>query len=260
MSDEPLLLKKLFALTASELEGRAVAVRPDLNRIKEYTWSRIKRMSSFWQSNKPSQSQIPLDLYVTDFVAGLAGVGTSWAYLLVGYPDHMECWIGARSTGLGPGGLRECLRGAFPDVRCSDGESPNFQSISALPFGAAFSGTPTLKRDQQSRESRADQIEKVCRTLYGSPWAYLVMAESQATSETLQTINRTTAEIRNTHATYLLKQNSVDENNKTAQRYVELLERKLQRWDLGRGDSGDLGGGQERHLLRQQQRPLRRRH
>jgi DNA helicase HerA-like ATPase len=234
MSDEPQLLRKVFTLTASELEGRAVALRPDFARLKGYSWSRIKRMSSFWQSDKPNQSLIPLDLYMSDFIAGLAGVGTSWAYLLLGYPDHMECWIGANPTALGPGGLRECLRGAFPDIRCTNDEIPNFEVLEPLPFGVAFSGTPTLKRDQESRESRADQIEKVCRTLYGAPWAYLVTADSHAASETIQAINRTTAEIRNTHATYLLKQNSVDENNKTAQRYVELLEKKLERWDLGR--------------------------
>jgi DNA helicase HerA-like ATPase len=234
MSEEAQLLKKVFALTASELEGRAVSVRPDFARIKSYSWSRITRMSSFWRSEKPNQSLIPLDLYVADFVAGLAGVGTGWAYLLLGYPGHMECWIGAQPASLGPNGLRECLRGAFPDIRCTNLGTPRFDAIEALPFGVAFSGTPTLKRDQQSRESRADQIEKVCRTLYGAPWAYMVTAESHPASDTIQTINRTTAEIRNIHATYLLKQNSVDENNKTAQRYVELLEKKLQRWDLGR--------------------------
>ena len=157
----------------------------------------------------------------------MAGVGNAWTYILLGYPDHIECWIGAQPSGLGSGGLRECLRGAFPDIRCTPLGVPRFDAIEALPFGVAFSGTPTLKRDVETRESRADQIEKVCRTLYGAPWAYVVTAEKHPTSETIQTINRITVEIRNIHATYLLKQNAVDENNKTAQSYVELLEKKL---------------------------------
>jgi hypothetical protein len=234
MNTEPQLLQKVFALTAGDLEGRSVGTRPDLSRIKAYAWSRITRMSSFWRSEKPNDTPIPLDIYVTDFISGLAGNNTAWAYLLLGFPDHVECWLGALPSGLGSGGLRECLRGAFPDIRCTQLALPRLAAVEAFPFGVTFSGTPTLKRDQKSRESRADQIEKVCRTLYGAPWAYLVMSERHSVNETIQTINRMTLEIRNTHATYLLKQNAVDENNKAAQRYVELLEKKLERWDLGR--------------------------
>ncbi len=208
--------------------------------LQALSWLRITRLSSFWQPGKRNESVIPLDTYITDLISGMHGIGSAWGYLLVGYPDRIECWFGAQKALLGEDGLKQCLRGALPDVRFAKASgdqpppSPDLAMIGALSACVAFSGTPTLKRDQKTREARADQIEKVCRSLYGSAWAYLVVAEKYDTQKTLQDINSITLEIRNVHATYMLKQSAVDENNKTAERYVELLGKRLERWEQGR--------------------------
>lgn len=240
MKDEQQILQKVFQLTAGELESKSSRERPPIGLLQSLAWQHVIRLSSFWQPGKPNESVIPLDTYVTDFISGLHGIGSAWGYLLVGYHDHIEMWFGAQPALLGEDGLKQCLRGAFPDIRLAKAvggqpaPSPNFSFIGALSQGIAFSGTPTLKRDQKTREARADQIEKVCRSLYGSSWAYVVVAKRHDTAKVLQDINSITLEIRNVHATYMLKQSAVDENNKTAERYVELLQKRLERWEQGR--------------------------
>ena len=240
MKDEQEILKKIFELTAGALEGKSTRERPSVQQLQAFSWLRITRLSSFWQQGKPTDTVIPLDSYITDMISGLYGIGCPWGYLLFGYPDRIECWFGAQTALLGEDGLRQCLRGALPDVRFLKSEkgkpspTPDFSILSSLPVGCSFSGTPTLKRDTETREPRADQIEKVCRTLYGSTWAYLIVAQKYEQTKTLQDINAITLEIQNIHATYMLKQSAVDENNKTAERYIELLEKRLERWETGR--------------------------
>ena len=240
MKDEQEILKKIFDLTSGGLEGKSTRERPSLQQLQGFSWLRITRLSSFWQQGKPTDTVIPLDSYITDMISGLYGIGCPWGYLLLGYPDRIECWFGAQTALLGEDGLRQCLRGALPDVRFQKSEPgkpspvPDLSVLGKLPVGCSISGTPTLKRDSETREPRADQIEKICRTLYGSTWAYLLVAQKYDQTKTLQDINAITLEIRNIHATYMLKQSAVDENNKTAERYIELLEKRLERWEEGR--------------------------
>lgn len=240
MIDEQAILQKVFKLTAGEIEGKSSRFKPPIPLLQAFAWQRITRLSSFWRQENQKESPIPLDSYITDFISGLNGIGCAWGYLLLGYPDHIECWIGSQWNLLAHEGLQQCLMGSLPDVRFLEPApgkpqpTPDFQVISSMGSGIAFSGTPTLKRDPKTRESRADQIEKICRSLYGSRWAYLVVANKYDPGKVIQDINAMTLEIRNIHSTYLLKQNAVDENNKGAQRYIELLEKRLERWETGR--------------------------
>ncbi len=70
--------------------------------------------------------------------------------------------------------------------------------------------------------------------MYGTHWAYVVYAEPIPSVQTVKVINDIAQQVRDAHSTYMLKASATDERNRLAQRYVELLEAKLKRYELGR--------------------------
>src|SRR5258708_8616357 len=130
--------------------------------------------------------------------------------------------------------LLSSLRSAFPDARFTDGLSPAKADFKRLRHALVLTGTPSSRAAPQDRRS-GDQIEKVCRGLYGCNWVYAVYGEPIPRAETVMAINEISDLVQDTYATYLLKSTASDERNRIAQRYVELLEAKLKRFEQGRG-------------------------
>jgi hypothetical protein len=96
-----------------------------------------------------------------------------------------------------------------------------------------LTGIPTGKTDLQKGVA-SEQIEKVCRAMYGSNWSYIVRAEPLPRAEVVAAVNRITEEIRSVQETVMLK-GTVDEENRVAKLYIEVLESQAKRYESGRG-------------------------
>jgi len=228
MNRDAELLNQIYEVTRGELETTRFPF-PQLGPIVDNTTCvRISRLSRFWKQGESED----LTQSTEDLVAGLYGQSCPWVFLLKGTPQTIECWFGASRTTVDRATLRSSLSGAFPDIRFKDSPALDKTGFNHFKHALVLTGTPSPKTDTK-QETIGDGIEKVCRGLYGSDWFYAVYAEPVPTAEISRYLNEIAKRIRDVHATYLLKASPTDEQNRIAQRYVELLEAKLKRWEQG---------------------------
>ncbi|HVG21059.1 MAG TPA: DUF87 domain-containing protein, partial [Blastocatellia bacterium] len=140
---------------------------------------------------------------------------------------------GASQRLVGQCALKSLLGGALPDARYDETPAFDYAHLDSLQHAVILTGTPTTKRDAR-QEMDEDQIAKLCRGLYGSRWLYGVYARPVASAETIGLLNELAEQIRTANVSYLLRTSAIDEQNRIAQRYIELLEAKLKRLDHGR--------------------------
>jgi len=209
------------------------APSPDLRaRLQDYRWVRVSRLSSFWRSEKDNSETGALEEATLDFVSGLHGARFGLAYAIIGLPEHLEIWLGVE-RGADPEALPSALRGAFADIRFAPPEPaiPNLHAT--LKSGIALTGIPTWKRPEDGRQPRSDQIERICRALYGQTWAYLVFAQPRDQRQTREALSEATRLASDVQARFLLSTNAADQNDRSVKRLVELLDKNLERLDLG---------------------------
>lgn len=232
MNRDAELLSQIFEVTRGNLETARFPF-PQLGPVVDnMTFVRIRRLSRFWKQGE-SKDLTLLTQSTEDFIAGFYGQSCPWIFLLKGTPQAIECWFGASRTTVDRAALHSSLSGAFPDIRFKDSPALDKTCFNQLKHALVLTGTPSPKTDSK-QETIGDGIEKACRGLYGSDWVYAVYAEPIPTAEISRSLNEIAKQIRNVHATYLLKASPTDEQNRIAQRYVELLEAKLKRWEQGR--------------------------
>lgn len=231
MTSDALLRGKIFAITRGDLEGARFATPQVGPFIDSMTFVRITRLSRFWKQWE-SEDQMLLTHSMEDLVAGFYGQLCSWMFILKGSPKQIECWFGVHQNGVEKPTLHSILSSAFPDVRCNDVGNFAKSSLERMRYALILTGTPSPKIDQK-QVARVDQIEKICRGLYGYHWAYVVCAQPIQAIEITKSLNDIAEEIQNVHATHLLKTSAIDEQNRMAKRYVDLLEAKLKRLEQG---------------------------
>ncbi|RJR44328.1 MAG: ATP-binding protein [Deltaproteobacteria bacterium] len=232
MKTDPRLLTKIFEITRGDLET-AVFPFPDYGPvIDSLDFARITRISRFWKDHG-DEEWVSLEHNMEDLVAGLYGQGCPWMFLLEGLPQEIRCWFGLSKQGLDKDILRATLAGAFPDLRLKTTETFDKQRFNRFRHVMTLTGTPNAK-SEPNQSSELDRIEKVCRGLFGRSWLYIVYAYPMPAAETAKFLNQLTQEIWEIHIGHLLKTSAVDEKNRLAQRYVELLEAKLKRYEMGR--------------------------
>jgi len=230
MTRDAELLGKIFEITRGDLDI-ALFPHPRIGlAISGLSFVRIARISRFWDKN--NDERLLLEQCAEDLITGLFGQSCSWMFLLKGLPTAIECWFGI-SKAANEAALNTYLAGAFPDIRIDSTQSIEYASFDDLRFAHVLTGTPSPKTDLKN-ESRADQIEKLCRGLYGGHWVYAVYAEPIPSVQTVKLINDIAQEVRSVYSTYMLKASATDERNRLAQRYVELLEARLKRFEQGR--------------------------
>jgi Helicase HerA, central domain len=232
MTREAKLIGKIFELTRGDLETAHFPF-PRLDAVvSAMQCVRISRLSRFWQEGESGDRSL-VEQSTVDLIAGLFGQSCPWLYFLKGSPTAIECWYGTSESKMDRGSLRSNLGSAFPDIRFKNSLSPETADFKRLRHALVLTGTPSSKIDPRHGTS-ADQIEKVCRGMYGSNWVYAVYAEPAPRAETVMAINEVSELVQDVYATYLLKSTASDERNRVAQRYVELLEAKLKRLEQGR--------------------------
>lgn len=232
MNRDAELLNKIFDLTRGDLETAQFPFPQLASLAQNMAWVRVTRLSRFWKQGTEDNALI-FQQSMSDLVGGLYGQGCPWILLLLGTPNRVECWWGASARVMDKTALAAHLRGVFPDLRLEDSVSLKEEQLEQLRHALILTGVPGSREDEKNGIPD-ERIEKVCRGLYGSTWLYAVCADPLAGSEIIRSINETAAQIRHVHATYLLKTSAIDEQNRLAQRLVELLENQLRRYEQAR--------------------------
>lgn len=237
MTDDAELLGKVFELTRGDLDA-AVFPRPQLGSVAAgMTFVRVRRLARFWDARGGAgegTSAVPLGRCVTDLVTGLHGLEAPWMALIAGERRSIEYWFGVgRRAVTDAASLTSLLCGAYPDARYDGSRQPRAANFSGLDHALVLTGTPGGCGDKNEGEGD-DRIEKLCRGLFGARWLYAVYARPVPAAETTAAINDVTEGVRNARVAYMLKTSAVDEQNRLAQRYVELLEADLRRLERGR--------------------------
>jgi len=194
---------------------------------------RLVRMAEFWKRGD-SVDFAALQQRTEDFIGGLFGQGCAWSFLLRGLPSEIQCWFATDPRIVDQTSLESLLRSNFGDVRFSSAPV-DVRSLESLRQAVVLTGTPASSEVQRRDDQQhRDQLEKFCRGLFGANWLYGVAASPYDSAEAVRSINELSERVKEARANYLLKASPIDEENRTAQRYIELLEAKLKRFELGR--------------------------
>lgn len=231
MSRDAALLDRLFTLTRGDLENAEFPFPNFGGPGWSFSFLKIFRVSSFWK-NEDGAARVPFEQGIEDFVVGLFSQRLRWAFLIDAEPSSIKVGFGAESSAA-LAALRASLRGALPDVRLSPAAFSRDVELSRFTYTVQIVGCPSQKIDTE-RGVTPDQVERLCRGLFGERWAYLVVATPVDPPETSARIVEVTQEVRTIHETLMAKGSGVDEHNRLARQYVELLETKLKRLQHGR--------------------------
>ena len=231
MTSAAALFGEMFEITRGDLDNACFSYIDPAEYLRGLAPVRLARMSEFWKSGNDDD---PGALFrsTEDFVAGLFGQGCQWTFLLRGVPGEIQCWLATEPGSVDRSSLECLLRSSFADIRFG-AERLDTRSVESLRYAVVVTGTPSLK-SQADEPGRREQIEKLCRGLFGSNWLYLVTASPHEPADLTRSINELSEKIKDVRANYLLKASPIDVENRTAQRYVELLEAKLKRFERGR--------------------------
>jgi hypothetical protein len=224
------LFGEIFEITRGNLENACFPYVTPAEYLRGTVPVRLTRLSQFW--NMSGSSDANLHQSIVDFVAGLFGQGCPWLFFLRGQQAEIQCWFASDPNVVDRISLASLLSGSLPDARVALDDFDH-RSVESLKYGLVLTGTPSLKVEGDGRPA-GDQLEKLCRGLFGFNWLYLVSSAPVEANETARSINGLSEKVKNARATYLLKASPIDEENRTAQRYIELLEAKLKRLDRGR--------------------------
>jgi hypothetical protein len=228
MNHDGAIVAKLFDLTRGDLE-LAEFPFPSLTSLWETSgFVTISQLASFWVPDQRTRTSISFDRRMADFAAGLHGLGLRWTSVIQGQPGSLKVSYGVPREDLPV--LRSALSASLPGARFLENASLRLPGFSQA---AVVVGIPVSREDSDGG-ARRETVEKLCRGLFGSTWAFVVVADPITDAETLREINDLTDEIRSVRSSLMLKGSAIDEQNRQAQRYVGLLETKLKRWDEGR--------------------------
>lgn len=233
MTSVATLLGEIFSLTRGDLETASFPWPRLMPALRPMSMVRLTRLAAFWKQGEADDPTLLLKA-TADLVTGLYAQQCPWVFLLRGSPTEVECWLGVHQEVLAPDALQSLLLSAFPDARFGPATNFEIQSYERFHHAQVLTGTPSVKlMPRITRQYAGEQVEKICRGLAGEYWIYLVSCEPIASVETIRSINELSERIRDARTNYLLRASPVDEQNRTAERYVELLEAKLKRWERG---------------------------
>lgn len=229
------LPQKIEFLERRDLEN---AVFPSLDLAHYLTTQNLIQVigiSRFWEDFK-GEKKFHFEQYMEDFVTGLYGAKIPFAFLIIGEKDIVQLFMGVPNTvNKGDTLLKNLLIASFPDIRIRDEKDISYivQSLSKLSLSGAITGIPTVKSVSKDTKRGVEQIERLIRGLFGERWAYLVAAEPLRMDIVTNAFAGIAEEIRSIKNTFLLK-GTVDEANRLAQAYVELLESALEKFKTGK--------------------------
>lgn len=228
MNDSADLLEKLYYLTGADREDQEFPHLDPTTVLRGLSASRIFRLS---RPETPGGAD-DLPVLVGDLIRGLHGREAPGAFFVQSSGREVQCGYAAQAKAFPDGSLAEALRGAFPDARV------------AVPYGGiqfqayahsmALSGAPDLSDDR----FRLPRIDRLCRALGGRPWLYLVLLNPVAQAHVAALVNAVTREIASTRLAFTQRGAPGEGSDRTAERYLALLEEKLRELELARREGG----------------------
>lgn len=223
---------KIRGITGAYLDDTPYVTGSIVPTLRRMNWVRMTRLARFW-SRQERQEHSLLEQSSEDLVTGFYGQRCAWVFLLKGFLGKIECWVGmAQETG-NQSSLQASLSGTFPGIRFAESVAFDYPFLNNLKYSLLLTGIPSPKTDPKFPEIHGEQIEKICRGLHGCNWSYIVSAQPMPYKEITSMVEQLAKEIRNTHMDYLLDANPT-KRDRLAEKYVELVEAKLKRFEHGR--------------------------
>lgn len=196
-----------------------------------FSFLHLTRVAAFWTAEERGAA-LPFEQAMEDFVVGLASQKLRWAFAILADRHQLNVGFGVEKEA-DLGGLTASLRGAVPEVTVGEPTLQFDAQLARFSHAVRLVGRPTGKTDS-SRSITAEQIERLCRGLFGEQWAYVVIAAPWRGSIS-DRITEAADEIRRASEAFLLTGRGVDEHHRLGRQYIELLEAKLQQLQQGRG-------------------------
>ncbi len=255
------LERKIFELKRNNIEKKDFAYKDFSRLCSGITWERISRLSNFWEDKSTNTVvQQSLEKNVANWSSGLYGKNRPlFSFVLCGKSSgtgirggEIECWFGMGGIGVSKeahSALQAEISAIMPDARFQSQENSNAlttaqgNGISSdwcpqhlkvpLPYSTLFTGTPSSKAVNNTHEVKGAQIERLCRALCGADWMYMVVASPYNYSDIQKDVVDISNEIKRTRTHFLQDNTTIGQSNRLAEEYVELLEKKLERWKVG---------------------------
>lgn len=240
-------------------------------KIEKVPYLRVLGQARFWEDDR--NGPLSYESHMEDLVTGFHGQGFHFACLLLGSQQGVEVYLGLQGHGA-DALLAPSLYGTFPGISLAPLPEMQLGSqrkdTGIFNLTGRLTGIPTRKSGVQTRMGnlngqaaqgrgeqggRVQQIERLLRGLYGETWGYLVWASPVADIETVRMSYQRLSELTQVSARIHAQENfqatrsenvgptssvtearsqTVDHTDRWAQYATELLERDLQRYQLGK--------------------------
>ncbi len=234
------------------------------SHVEQPAFWQITGLARFWDGDvarKEGGGEIDFAQHLCDLLTGLHTPGRTVRYLLTGTSDGVGVYLGVSdepATGADP--LPVVLRGLFPGIELAAQAQRHLgKPLSKRGLFAEvgmLTGVPTPKLSAKPQEGRGvtQQIERLLRGLAGQTWGYLVCADAvpQPTALTLATqglqqitqvsalvkqqISRQSAQKERVDGHIQTTTSSAEQTNYDAKQCLELLEKNLARWQIGKAE------------------------
>jgi hypothetical protein len=158
-------------LTHEELNGAVLTLPAISALLNNYSFLQIHQLPRYWQDK---DRELTLDRSMEDFVTSLHSQGLTWVFLLRGTRTGIESFFCLPHQQLPI--LNSVTIGSFPGIQSEGVAGISQQWLNTLQTGVALTGIPSIS-PEPSPQQNGDRINKLCRGLYGSNWAYVVYSE-----------------------------------------------------------------------------------
>ncbi|WP_144613347.1 ATP-binding protein [Bacillus cereus] len=213
-------------------------LNPDLNMesLGQLSFVKIKGLANFWEGK--DEKEFDFDAIMSDVLSGFSSLQSTFTFLLIGSPKEIGVYVGTDQFNQSV--LSSSLHASYPYAKLQEVEmdemSQKLRSIGNN--GGIITGIPTNKT---FGESKSQQIERLCTGMYGSSWAYIVVAKSMspfqvtlAHERVLNEIDNVSKFIKVSESGGSLGKESWEVTNLTIQKYVDNLNSLEESIDSGR--------------------------
>ena len=223
------LSEKIAQIESGGVDGIVLPVPSLDSYLAERKIIRIESVARFWSKSNDDE-EMSFEQLIEDFVVALYGLKVSLGYLIIGEHSKNRIFLILPNVTPKSGDMfMGLISGTFPEVSLQELLYPKDfgDHFAKLSFCGAITGIPMDKSGVDGGKG-VEQIERLIRGLQGDRWAYMVMAEPVERAGVNNIFDSVAEEIRNVHDTLLVK-GTLDEENRLAKYYVELLEADLER-------------------------------
>ncbi|NOQ23058.1 MAG: DUF87 domain-containing protein [Candidatus Aegiribacteria sp.] len=202
---------------------------------------KVVGISKSWEQYK--EKIVSLRYLMGDTIAGLYGEKIPVIYLIIGEPTKVNVFVGTYPNKDVGSGIRQesdgnlsaiitSLKSAYPGIDLVEQDKTDMQAlqevIDAFDFTGIIMGTPMEKVGAD--EVGVEQVERLIRGLYGTNWAYMVIAKPVVESEIVELFN----DVLNEQRIIANAEKSADMSSPIAEKYRDLLGILLEKLELGK--------------------------